>query len=125
VSGKPINLKQVKLYMKERNKGKTQVTAAAKADISERSGRRIEQNELQLGNRKRHWRTRLDPFLAVWESEIVPLLKNTPKLTPITLFEKLQKDHPDEYPDSKLRTFQRRVKEWRALHGTDKEVMFR
>lgn len=126
MSGKPINSEQVKLYMKTRKEGKTQVTAAAKAGMSERSGRRAEKGELQPGSRQqRYWRTRTDPFADVWESEIVPLLKNNPKLTPMTLFEKLQKDHPGEYQDSKLRTFQRRVSNWKALHGQDKEVMFR
>jgi hypothetical protein len=41
VAGNPINSEQVKLYMKERKAGKSQKTAAAKAGISERSGRRI------------------------------------------------------------------------------------
>ncbi len=126
VAGKSINSKQVKLYMTNRKEGKSQVTAAAKTDISERSGRRIEKNELQPGKKgKRYWRTRADPFIGVWESEIVPLLKKEPRLKPVTLFEKLQKDHFGEYPDSKLRTFQRRVSEWKALYGPDKEVMFR
>lgn len=53
------------------------------------------------------------------------MLEKNHKLTPITLFEKLQKDHPGEYQDSKLRTFQRRVSEWKALYGPDREVMFR
>lgn len=126
MSGKPINSEQVKVYMETRNKGKTQVTAAAKAGISERSGRRTEKGELQPGRkRKRHWRTRADPFADVWECEIVPLLKKKPQLTPMTLFEKLQKDHPGEYQDSKLRTLQRRVSKWKALYGPDREVMFR
>ena len=126
MSGKPINSEQVKVYMRKRKEGKTQETAAAKANISERSGRRIEKDELQPGSkRKRNWRTRTDPFEAVWESEIVPLLDKKPKLTPITLFEKLQDDHPGDYPDSKKRTFQRRVSEWKALYGPDKEIMFR
>ena len=126
MSGKSINSKQVRLYMEIRNKGKSQVTAATKANISERSGRRIEKNNLQpKGKHPRDWRTRKDPFIGVWEKEIVPLLKKTPCLTPITLFEKLQKDHPEEYPDSKLRTFQRRVSKWKALYGPDREVMFR
>ncbi len=126
MSGKPINSEQVKVYMKTRNQGKTQVTAAAKAGMSERSGRRAEKGELQPGRkRKRYWRTRPDPFADIWESEIVPLLKKNPQLTPITLFEKLQKDNPGEYQDSNLRTFQRRVSEWKALYGADKEVMFR
>lgn len=124
--GKPINSEQVKVYMRTRKEGKTQVTAAAKAGMSERSGRRAEKGELQPGRKgERHWRTRPDPFADVWESEIVPLLKKNPQLTPMTLFEKLQKDRPGEYQDSKLRTLQRRVSKWKALYGPDKEVMFR
>lgn len=126
MSGKHINSEQVKVYMRTRKEGKTQVTAAAKAGMSGRSGRRTEKGELQPGRkRKRHWRTRPDPFADVWECEIIPLLKKKPQLTPITLFEKLQKDHPCKYQDSKLRTLQRRVSEWKALYGPDKEVMFR
>ena len=126
MSGKPINSEQVKLYMSTRKKGKTQVTAAVKAGISERSGRRVEKGEILPGRKpKRYWRTRIDPFVDVWESEILPKLTNNPKLTPQTLFENLQNDHPGEYQDSKLRTFQRRVSKWKVLYGPDKEVMFR
>ena len=126
MSGKAINSEQVRVYMETRKDGKKQVTAAAKCGISERTGRRIEKGELQPGsNQKRHWRTRKDPFADVWDSEVVPLLTKNHKLTPITLFEKLQKDHPGDYQDSSRRTFQRRVSEWKALHGPDKEVMFR
>jgi hypothetical protein len=117
VSGKPINPEQVKLYMKERKSGKTQATASAKSGMSERSGRRIEKGELQSGNnRKRYWRTRPDPFAEVWEREVVPLLIMNSQLTPMVLFEGLQKKYPGKYPNSKLRTFQRRVSEWKALH---------
>lgn len=126
MSGKPINSEQVKVYMKKRKEGKSQETAAAKANISERSGRRIDKNEFQPSSKqRRNWRTRADPFDEVWENEIVPLLDKNPKLTPATLFEKLQEDYPDNYPDSQKRTFQRRVSEWKALYGADKEVMFR
>jgi hypothetical protein len=126
VSGKPINSEQVKIYMKARNDGKSQVTAAAKAGMSERSGRRADKDELQAGSkRRRYWRTRADPFIDVWESEIVPLLKKNAQLTPMTIFKKLQKDYPGECQDSKLRTFQRRVSKWKALYGPDQDVMFR
>jgi hypothetical protein len=112
--------------MQGRKLGKNQATAAAKSGMSERSGRRIEKGELQSGcNRKRYWRTRPDPFAEIWEGEVVPLLAKNSELTPITLFEQLQKKHPGEYPDSKLRTFQRRVSKWKALYGPDQEVMFR
>lgn len=40
--GKWINNEQVKIYMKSRNSDNSQVTSAAKAGISERSGRDIE-----------------------------------------------------------------------------------
>lgn len=126
MKGKAINSEQVRVYMQTRKDGKRQITSAAKAGVSERTGRRIEKGELQLGSkRKRYWRTRVDPFAAVWDSEVIPLLQKNHKLTPITLFEKLQKDHPGEYQDSKLRTFQRRVSAWKALYGPDQEVMFR
>lgn len=126
MSGKPINSEQVKIYMKARKDGKSQVTAAAKAGMSERSGRRIDKGELQENSQGgRNWRTRTDPFIDVWESEIVPLLEKNGDLTPMTLFEKLQKDYPGKYQDSKLRTFQRRVSKWKALYGPDQDVMFR
>ncbi len=126
MSGKTINSEQVRVYMQSREDGKKQVTAAAEAGISERSGRRIENGDVHpVSKRKRYWRTRVDPFAGVWDSEILPLLEKKHKLSPITLFEKLQKDHPGEYQDSKLRTFQRRVSEWNALYGPSKEVMFR
>jgi hypothetical protein len=112
--------------MEERKAGKSQESAAAKAGMSERSGRRIEKGEHQAGSRpKRHWRTRRDPFVDVWAEEIEPLLRKNSQLSPITLFEKLQKAHPGEYQDSKLRTFQRRVSKWKALYGAEKDVMFR
>ena len=111
--------------MTTRKDGKKQITAAAKAGISERSGRRIEQGKWQPSTGERHWRTREDPFIDVWDNEVVPLLKASSDLTPITLFEKLQNDHPGKFQDSKKRTFQRRVSEWKALHGPGQEVMFR
>lgn len=123
--GKRVNEQQVGVYMLSRNEGKTQVTASAKAGISARSGRRIDKGEVKhREKRPRYWRTRKDPFADVWENEIVPMLKNAPPLSPQTLFEYLQKKFPGRYPDSKKRTFQRRVKAWKAICGADKEVMF-
>jgi len=117
VSGKPIKPEQVKLYMEARRAGKTQKTAAAMAGMSERSGRRIEKGELQpKGNCRRYWRTHPDYFAGVWDSEIVPLLTERPGSKAIMLFRKLQKNHPGEYPDEKLRTFQRRVRDWKINH---------
>jgi hypothetical protein len=106
-------------------KSKTQELAAAKAGISERSARRIESAVmLPSQNPRRHWRARADPFAAVWDSEVVPLLRGAPKLMAVTLLRKLQDEHPERFPDGMLRTLQRHVRQWRALEGPPKEVFF-
>ena len=115
--------KQVILYMKNRNKGATQEVAAARGGISVRSARRIDKGQHQpVGHH--HWRTRKDPLEPVWETEVQPMLEQQPALTPITVLEHLQDSHPGQYPDSILRTLQRRIKIWKSQHGGEKEVMF-
>jgi transposase InsO family protein len=126
MSGKRITTQQVRLYMSSRNQGQTQEQASAKAGICERSGRRIEDGRISVLERKeRHWRTRKDPFAEVWDREIVALLERQPALDATTLFEDLQDRHRGRFGNGKKRTFQRRVKAWKALHGPAKEVMFR
>lgn len=123
--GEWIKPRQVEKYMKARRQGCTQENAAIKAGISERSGRVIEQGErMDPRKKERDWRTRSDPLAEVWESELKPMLEQTPSLQAITLLEYLQTKYPDDYPDSVQRTLQRRVKTQRALHGPEKEVMF-
>ena len=123
--GKLITIKQVEIYMIARKANCTQILAAAKSGISERSGREIENGGRRPGDMVRKWQTRDDPLFNVWEDDLVPLLSKTPALTPITLLELLQQRYPEQYPDSVLRTLQRRVKKWKALFGPEKEVMFR
>jgi hypothetical protein len=78
--GRRITDYQVRRYMDERRKGATQVVAAARAGLSERSGRRYESNpglpSQRAGGPSR--RTRVDPLAEVWESEIVPMLAAHP-----------------------------------------------
>lgn len=110
--------------MDARETGCTQLTAAAKAGFCERSGRRIDSGQHQpKQGQPRDWRTRADPLAEVWVSELEPMLKQEPKLEAMTLFEYLQDQHPGQY-QSVLRTLQRRVSEWKALHGVPKELMF-
>ena len=80
--------------MQHRQRGITQETATAKANISVRSGRRIEKDPIHHPP-ERHWRTREDPLEAVWERELVVLLEREPSLTGLTLLEYLQEHyHP-------------------------------
>ena len=103
----------------------TQELAAAKTGLSVRTARRIEHDgALPSQNPRRSWRSRPDPFVEVWEAEIVPLLKNAPQLMAITILRKLQEEHPEHFPDGVLRTLQRRIRQWRALEGPPKEVFF-
>lgn len=123
--GKRITQHQESLYMSKRQRGQSQETAAAKASISERSGRRIEKGERQSILEERHWRTREDPLEAIWESELLPMLEKESQLTGLTLWEYLEDEYAGQFPYSVLRTVQRRVKQWKATQGPDKVVIFR
>jgi hypothetical protein len=61
----------------------------------------------------RTYRTRPDPFEAVWP-EVVEWLAAAPERTAKSLLQALQARHPGRYPDGQLRTLQRRVHAWRA-----------
>jgi hypothetical protein len=62
----------------------------------------------------RHWRTRKDPFDAVWY-DVLRWLQNEPDITAKTLFERLQQEHLGRFPNGQLRTLQRRVRDWRQV----------
>jgi len=122
--GKKISDHQVLEY-KKRRQSRTQMAAAATVGISERSARRIEAGRgLPSQEPERHWRTRSDPFEVVWESELLPLLEANPHLSGTTLFEELVRRRPGAYSPGQVRTIQRRVRGWRAVHGAARAVFF-
>ena len=124
MAGKRIGDFQVGIYKKLRKKLR-QDAAAAKVGISVRSARRLEGlTALPSQRETRAWRTRPDPFEAVWHSEMVPLLEAAPALTATTLLEEVQRRHPEQYDATLLRTLQRRVRSWNASHGAEREVFF-
>ena len=105
----------------------TQITSAAKSGLSLATGKRIDRDPRAPSAKKqrRIYRTRPDPLADVWDEEIVPLLQAAPGLRPISLFDELARRHPDRIGPSFRRTLERRVAEWKALHGADRDVMFR
>jgi transposase len=123
--GKKITNNQIRLFMQSKERGKSSAVAAAQAGFSERSAYNIANRSFEIAGRKRSWKTRADPFESVWQSELVPLLEFSPKLEARTLLEELQKRYPDLYPDKQLRTLQRKVRQWKAISGPEKEVIFR
>ncbi|PCH83156.1 MAG: IS21 family transposase, partial [Piscirickettsiaceae bacterium] len=78
--------------MSQRQKDCSQELSAAKSGISTRSGRRIEKGQ-HCTLKKRHWKTRKDPFELVWSTELEPLLSQDGDITGMTLWEYLD----DEY----------------------------
>jgi hypothetical protein len=120
----PLTSHQRNLFMAKRRAGSSQEAAAAAAGISVRSARRIERNQIQPRANQPRQRTRPDPLAGVWEEVLVPLLQRSPGLMPITLLEHLQRQQPDVDWIPLQRTLQRRVRQWKALHGPDPEVIF-
>jgi hypothetical protein len=99
--------------------------AAAKAGIDEKTARKYRRlQQLPSEVRMEHtWRTRPDPFADVWPRVEEHLTVN-PGLEAKTLFAWLQREQPGRFADNQLRTLQRHIKQWRALHGSAKEVFF-
>jgi hypothetical protein len=118
---------QVGLLRQKRMEKKTQETAAAAAGMSVRSGRKWEAGPIPSETKKqRGWRTRADPFAAVWATVILPLLVADEKrvLEATTLLDVLNERHPGEFTAGQARTLQRRLRDWRAVNGPEKEVFF-
>jgi transposase InsO family protein len=124
VPGNRITDLQMIKYKELRGKH-TQEAAAAKTGISVSSARRIERCGVLPSQRGlRSWRTRDDPLVEVWDSEVVPLLEQAPGLMAVTVLEELRRRHPGRFGDSVLRTVQRRLRAWRARHGEEREIFF-
>jgi transposase len=116
---------QVRRLMRLLKTEKTLAAAAAKAGMDEKTARKYRRlgrlpSEVKQPHR---WRTRPDPFAEVW-GDVREKLETNPGLEAKTLFEDLQRRYPGRFADGQLRTFQRRVKAWRAQEGPAKEVFF-
>ena len=71
-----ITDRQCRRYMERRRLGDTQVVAAARAGISERSARRLAAAAgLSSQRRKPRGRTRSDPLAGLWDEIIMPILE--------------------------------------------------
>lgn len=99
-------------------------TAALRAGMSENTARRYRTGGLPSQRQvPRQYRTRPDPFAAVWP-EIEALLAQAPGLEARTIFETLRERPDVSWAEGQLRTLQRRIRRWRAAHGPEREVMF-
>ena len=71
----------------------------------------------------RYWRTHPDKLSSIWD-DAVSFLESSPDLEASSLFEHLLEVYPDKLQESQLRSFQRKVRQWRIQFGDDKEVCF-
>lgn len=120
-----VTEQQVRKLMMEHTKSGKIGYAAMKAGMNRktaakyvRGGNRSSEKEVLRG-----WRTRTDPLADYWP-EAEKMLEETPALEGRALFEWLGGKYPGVFQAGQLRTFQRRVKQWRALKGPEKEVFF-
>ncbi len=60
----------------------------------------------------------------VWDGLIVPLLKAAPGLKSVTVLQELDRTFPGAFGERVRRTLERRIRDWRAVHGPEREVMF-
>jgi len=117
---------QVRQLMKLNKKNQKLSVSAAQSGMCENTARKYLQSGKLPSQTKveRTWQTHDNVFKDVWD-EMQDFLSTNPGLEAKTLFEYLQKQNPGRFPDGQLRTFQRRVKQWRATEGPGKEVFFR
>lgn len=104
---------------------RTLAASARMTEMSEKTARKYRDDVRLPSERKatRDYRTRVDPFEGVW-GEVQQRLEAEPKLKAKTLFDWLQGEYVGRFPDSTRRTFERRVAQWRSLHGPGKVVFF-
>ncbi len=116
---------EVQRMLRERHKGKTLDQAAARAGMSVPTARKHLRAATLPSQRKapRTYRTRPDPFAADWPW-IQAQLERDSALQAQTLFALLCEQHPGRYQPGQLRTLQRHIAAWRALHGPEQEVIF-
>ncbi len=120
-----VSDKQVKKLFRLRSMGMSLTETSEKSNMDVKTARRyLKLHKLPSQVKVEHyWRTRIDPFEDIW-GNVKELLENNTGLEAKSIFEYLQREYPGKYQDGQIRTFQRKVKHWKATEGPPKEVYF-
>lgn len=122
--GRHVTDHQMRLFMRFRHNDAVAV-AAAKAGFSTATAYRLARDpRLPSQTVTPRGRRRPDPLADIFDTEIVPLLKASPGLRAVAIFEEMRLRHPELAPGVRRR-MERRIRAWRALHGEEQEVIFR
>ncbi len=99
--------------------------SALKSGMDRKTARKYLKHPERLGESRpaRAWRTRGDPLAAIWRVA-EPRLRAASELEAKALFEHLLMIRPEQMRETRLRTFQRRVRQWRLEHGPAPEIIF-
>ena len=120
-----ITKQQYRRLMSEYKKTENITDSAMKADVDRHTARKyIKAGQCPAELQAQHtWRTRPDPLDKIW-AEVTAMLRDAPELEAKTLFEHFL-DRPESGLEERhLRTFHRRVRQWRATAGPEQEVFF-
>jgi transposase len=117
--------RQVLALWKEFDKSKLIKISALKTGMDRKTASKyLKQSTLPSElSTERNWRTCEDKLQAIWP-HAEEFLKESPDIEAKALFEHLMEAHPDKLEELQLRTFQRRIKQWRIKHGDNQEVFF-
>ena len=120
-----INQRQLTRLLAEYQRKGNLSMSAMKAGMDRKTARKyVKLGELELGEPgPRSWRTRADPLAEIWP-RAEEHLRAAPELEAKALFERLQGFSGPQIQEGQLRTFQRRVRQWRLEHGPEPEVIF-
>jgi transposase len=124
-----VRRNQLSKLVREHNQGRTIKMCAMKAGMSRKTAAKYLKQENPMEQRRvpHTWKTRKDPLEEIWPKALAMLL-DAPELEAKALFEYLTTHDAAavtvSVEEKKLRTFQRRVREWRLGNGPGKEVFF-
>lgn len=120
-----VTRSQLTKLVYERNQGRTISMSAMKAGMSRKTGSKyLGQDDVMDQQQEPHtWRTRPDPLESIWPAALA-MLRGAPELEAKALFEYLLPRSLGRVKAGQLRTFQRRVLQWRLAEGPEKEVFF-
>ena len=120
-----ITLQQYRRLQQEYARFQNMSVSALKAGVDRRTASKYlnaQQPPAELGQ-PHDWRTRPDPLATAWAAAL-EMLGRAPELEAKTVFEFLSERPEYGLKPRHLRTFQRRVRQWRATDGPAREIMF-
>ena len=100
--------------------------AAVKSGFSCATGYRINKDSWHPSQKPKvpRGRRRSDPLAGIFEEQVVPMLEQCPNLRAVAVYREVMRLNPQLAPGVR-RTLERRIRDWRAQHGPQQEVIFR